>query len=102
MRVPVKVQDVMLRDPKMLEQLPRRVRNAGRLLSANRCRNVRDRAIEPDVGVFPRKKLGSCSLRGASLVMGGISNEERRTKNPARLIRRPQTGPDQFRGPPSG
>jgi len=46
MRVPAKVQDVMLRDPKMLEQLPRRVRNAGRLLPANLCRNVRDGAIE--------------------------------------------------------
>ena len=51
--VSAKLEDVALGEPNVFEELPRRIRQTGWLLAAQRFGDVLDRAIEPDVCVFP-------------------------------------------------
>src|SRR5439155_12963176 len=56
-RVPAEVEDVVLREPQMLEKLPRRVRQVVRRGALECGSDPLHRRIETDVRVFPVQKL---------------------------------------------
>jgi hypothetical protein len=53
--VHAEVQDVLLRDPQVLDELPERVLEPCGLEAPFVGRNACDRVVEPDVRVFPRE-----------------------------------------------
>jgi hypothetical protein len=67
--VHTELEDVFLRDPDVLEELPRRVLEAGRAGAALVGRNAGDSLVEADMRVFPvedaRKLIAECRARFA-------------------------------------
>ena len=62
--------EVFLRDPDVLEELPRRVREVVRTPAAKVGRETGDRGVERGVGVFPASDRATISRTG---VIGSVT-----------------------------